>query len=61
MRLLSKHKSDTWDKGNFLTQFYECCYECDECCGTGEVYDFEQDLSLTCEKCNGLKEVIVYE
>ena len=60
-RLISRHRSDTWDNGNFLTRFYEAIYECDFCQGTGEVFDEEEGIMKTCQECEGHGQITCYE
>lgn len=48
MKFLRKYKSDTWDKGNYLTRFWEYYYECPECNGKG------------CEECEWKGEILIY-
>jgi len=57
MKLIERYRADVWDRGNTLTQFYECVYECPLCKGEKKVtgrdiigYSGDFDLDWEYEK-----------
>ncbi len=58
-KLFRCYRSDAWDSGNYLTRFYECYYECDECNGDGK-YDNGEEI-VVCDMCNGKGKVLIYK
>jgi len=59
--ILKVYKSDAWDEGNHLTQFYEIHETCPKCNGEGWVYDCEEDDWVECPVCDGRGEIVYYE
>jgi len=55
-------RSDAWDAGNHLTQFYEVIEDCEWCGGTGKVEYFgvEDKEYEECPECDGRGKVRRY-
>jgi len=57
--VISSRRSDAWDSGNYLTQFYEVEYECGLCGGRGVVsveqaikeYGCPLECDFECDNC----------
>lgn len=58
---MKTYKSDAWDEGNRLTRFHEIMRKCENCSGTGEVFDDDEGKAIECSECCGYGKLMYYE